>query len=183
MSRWPRITARFSTARRTCSARTSRSGSKADARVNGVDYFAALDARERFYASAQEIFPDYGTILTPAALGPAPKDLEYHRQSGLLRLLDLSRRAGRDAAAAGGRRHADGRAAGRPPARRRPPAAQRALAGQEIPGRQRLRGRCRQCLRMRRGRSIRRGGDGWTDSQTIDIARPCGSARIGYWWR
>jgi Asp-tRNA(Asn)/Glu-tRNA(Gln) amidotransferase A subunit family amidase len=44
-------------------------------RVNGVDYFAALDARERFYANACEIFTDYGTILTPAALGPAPRDL------------------------------------------------------------------------------------------------------------
>lgn len=44
-------------------------------KVNGVDYFAALDARERFYASASEIFTDYGTILTPAALGPAPKNL------------------------------------------------------------------------------------------------------------
>lgn len=44
-------------------------------RVNGVDYFAALDARERFYANTSEIFTDYGTILTPAALGPAPRDL------------------------------------------------------------------------------------------------------------
>ncbi|MBX9591020.1 MAG: amidase [Hyphomonadaceae bacterium] len=43
-------------------------------RVQGTDYFAALSARERFYASTSEIFLDYGTILTPAALGPAPKD-------------------------------------------------------------------------------------------------------------
>ena len=48
---------------------------EAGRRVNGVDYFAALHARERFYASATEIFTDYGTILTPSALGPAPKDL------------------------------------------------------------------------------------------------------------
>ena len=48
---------------------------EAGRRVNGVDYFAALDARDRFYANTGEIFTDYGTILTPAALGPAPKDL------------------------------------------------------------------------------------------------------------
>jgi Asp-tRNA(Asn)/Glu-tRNA(Gln) amidotransferase A subunit family amidase len=44
-------------------------------RVRGVDYFAALDARDRFYANALGIFMEYGTVLTPAALGPAPKDL------------------------------------------------------------------------------------------------------------
>lgn len=43
-------------------------------RVSGADYFAALNAREQFYANTGEIFTDYGTILTPAALGPAPKD-------------------------------------------------------------------------------------------------------------
>ena len=43
-------------------------------RVRGVDYFSALDARENLYRVAQEIFTDYGTILTPAAPGPAPKD-------------------------------------------------------------------------------------------------------------
>jgi Asp-tRNA(Asn)/Glu-tRNA(Gln) amidotransferase A subunit family amidase len=43
-------------------------------RVGGLAYFNALNARERFYATAQELFIDYGTILTPAALGPAPKD-------------------------------------------------------------------------------------------------------------
>ncbi len=43
--------------------------------MNGVDYFAALDAREQLYANTSEIFTDYGTILTPAALGPAPRDL------------------------------------------------------------------------------------------------------------
>lgn len=43
-------------------------------RVRGVDYFVALNARERFYATVQELFAAYGTILTPAALGPAPKD-------------------------------------------------------------------------------------------------------------
>lgn len=44
-------------------------------KIRGVDYFAALDARERFYANTSEVFTDYGTILTPAALGPAPKGL------------------------------------------------------------------------------------------------------------
>ena len=48
---------------------------EAGRRVNGVDYFAALDAREQLYANTSEIFTDYGTILTPAALGPAPRDL------------------------------------------------------------------------------------------------------------
>jgi Asp-tRNA(Asn)/Glu-tRNA(Gln) amidotransferase A subunit family amidase len=48
---------------------------EAGRKINGVDYLAALNARERFYASATEIFTDYGTILTPAALGPAPKNL------------------------------------------------------------------------------------------------------------
>jgi Asp-tRNA(Asn)/Glu-tRNA(Gln) amidotransferase A subunit family amidase len=44
-------------------------------RVRAVDYYAALNARELFYGNVQEIFQDYGTILTPAALGPAPRDL------------------------------------------------------------------------------------------------------------
>lgn len=43
--------------------------------VNGVDYCAALNAREQYYANLSEIFTDYGLILTPAAPGPAPKDL------------------------------------------------------------------------------------------------------------
>jgi Asp-tRNA(Asn)/Glu-tRNA(Gln) amidotransferase A subunit family amidase len=44
-------------------------------RVSGVEYLAALNAREKFYASVEEILNDYGTILTPAAHGPAPKGL------------------------------------------------------------------------------------------------------------
>ena len=44
-------------------------------RVTGVEYLAALNAREEFYATVEEILLDYGTILTPAALGPAPKGL------------------------------------------------------------------------------------------------------------
>jgi Asp-tRNA(Asn)/Glu-tRNA(Gln) amidotransferase A subunit family amidase len=44
-------------------------------RVRGVDYVAALNAREVFYNGLGEIFNDYGVILTPAALGPPPKDL------------------------------------------------------------------------------------------------------------
>jgi Asp-tRNA(Asn)/Glu-tRNA(Gln) amidotransferase A subunit family amidase len=43
--------------------------------IRGVDYFAALNARETFRATAQDLFTSYGPILTPAALGPAPKDL------------------------------------------------------------------------------------------------------------
>jgi Asp-tRNA(Asn)/Glu-tRNA(Gln) amidotransferase A subunit family amidase len=48
---------------------------EAGRRVRGAEYVVALNAREQFYANALEIFTDYGTILTPAALGPAPKDL------------------------------------------------------------------------------------------------------------
>lgn len=47
---------------------------EAGRRVNGADYVAAQNARERYYSSMEELFHDYGTILTPAALGPAPKD-------------------------------------------------------------------------------------------------------------
>ena len=48
---------------------------EAGKRVRAVDYYAALNDRQRFYTSVQEVFLDYGTVLTPAALGPAPKDL------------------------------------------------------------------------------------------------------------
>ena len=44
-------------------------------RVPGVEYLAALNAREDYYRIVEELFRDYGTILTPAALGPAPKGL------------------------------------------------------------------------------------------------------------
>lgn len=45
-------------------------------RIKGTDYVTALNARELYYESLDEIFRDYGTILTPAAPGPAPKGLE-----------------------------------------------------------------------------------------------------------
>ncbi len=48
---------------------------EAGRQVRGTEYFAALEARERFYATCQELFINYGTILTPAAPGPAPADL------------------------------------------------------------------------------------------------------------
>jgi Asp-tRNA(Asn)/Glu-tRNA(Gln) amidotransferase A subunit family amidase len=44
-------------------------------RVRAIDYYDALNARERFYANVRQVFLEYGTILTPAALGPAPTDL------------------------------------------------------------------------------------------------------------
>jgi Asp-tRNA(Asn)/Glu-tRNA(Gln) amidotransferase A subunit family amidase len=44
-------------------------------RVSGVDYCAALASRERSYAAVEEVILDYGYILTPAAPGPAPRDL------------------------------------------------------------------------------------------------------------
>ena len=62
--------------------------------------------------------------------GPGAEGSQYHRQPGVLRVLDLPRRAGRDAAAAGGGRHALGCTAHRPAPRRRPPAA-RCAAGFE----------------------------------------------------
>jgi Asp-tRNA(Asn)/Glu-tRNA(Gln) amidotransferase A subunit family amidase len=43
--------------------------------VRGVDYVAALNARQEFYAGIEEILHQHGTILTPAALGVAPKGL------------------------------------------------------------------------------------------------------------
>ena len=48
---------------------------EAGRKVLGTRYFAALEAREQFYATCQELFSNYGTILTPAALGPPPADL------------------------------------------------------------------------------------------------------------
>jgi Asp-tRNA(Asn)/Glu-tRNA(Gln) amidotransferase A subunit family amidase len=44
-------------------------------RVSGVAYLGALNAREKFYATVEEVLLNYGTILTPAGLGPAPKGL------------------------------------------------------------------------------------------------------------
>jgi Asp-tRNA(Asn)/Glu-tRNA(Gln) amidotransferase A subunit family amidase len=43
--------------------------------VPGVEYLAALEAREASYRVVDELFSDYGTILTPATLGPAPRGL------------------------------------------------------------------------------------------------------------
>jgi Asp-tRNA(Asn)/Glu-tRNA(Gln) amidotransferase A subunit family amidase len=44
-------------------------------RVRAADYYAALNARESLYSVLEELFTDYGPILTPAATGPAPKGL------------------------------------------------------------------------------------------------------------
>ena len=44
-------------------------------RTPGVDYVAGLNAREAFYATIEELLHQHGTILTPAALGVAPKGL------------------------------------------------------------------------------------------------------------
>ena len=44
-------------------------------RFTGVEYLAALNARAKYYEAVEEAFLNYGTILTPAALGPAPKGL------------------------------------------------------------------------------------------------------------
>jgi Asp-tRNA(Asn)/Glu-tRNA(Gln) amidotransferase A subunit family amidase len=45
-------------------------------RVRGVDYVAALDARRELYATVEDLIMQRGQILTPAALGPAPRGLE-----------------------------------------------------------------------------------------------------------
>jgi len=45
-------------------------------RLRGVDYFAALEARRELYATIEDLLTQHGQILTPAALGPAPKGLE-----------------------------------------------------------------------------------------------------------
>jgi Asp-tRNA(Asn)/Glu-tRNA(Gln) amidotransferase A subunit family amidase len=45
-------------------------------RVRGIDYFAALEARNELYATIDGLIMQHGQILTPAALGPAPKGLE-----------------------------------------------------------------------------------------------------------
>ena len=44
-------------------------------RVTGTEYLSALNARERFYEGLEDILLDYGTLLTPAAPGVAPKGL------------------------------------------------------------------------------------------------------------
>jgi Asp-tRNA(Asn)/Glu-tRNA(Gln) amidotransferase A subunit family amidase len=44
-------------------------------RVRGTDYVAALEARKIFRDTLEDIFLDYGTILTPPARGVAPKGL------------------------------------------------------------------------------------------------------------
>jgi Asp-tRNA(Asn)/Glu-tRNA(Gln) amidotransferase A subunit family amidase len=44
-------------------------------RTSAVDYVAALNARETFWTGIEDILMHHGTILTPAAPGPAPKGL------------------------------------------------------------------------------------------------------------
>ena len=44
-------------------------------RIPGVEYLAALNARAQFYETIEDVLLSYGTILTPAALGTAPKGL------------------------------------------------------------------------------------------------------------
>jgi Asp-tRNA(Asn)/Glu-tRNA(Gln) amidotransferase A subunit family amidase len=45
-------------------------------RVSGVQYLDALNARYKYYETVEDILVNHGTILTPAALGVAPKGLE-----------------------------------------------------------------------------------------------------------
>ena len=69
----------------------------------------------RYYATVEEVFRELRHDPHARGARAGPEGPRHHRQPGVLRLLDLSRRAGRDAAAAGGRRPADGRAAHRRP--------------------------------------------------------------------
>ena len=133
--------------------------------VRGVDYFTALNARERFYATrrghpARLRHHPHARRARTRAQGP-----RHHRQSGFCGSWTYLRRAGGDAAAAGGRRHADGRAA------RRPRAATTAA-----------------CCAPRAGSQCRRLNAGWNASlvwrrqpaKPLTAARvlrpPCGSA-------
>jgi Asp-tRNA(Asn)/Glu-tRNA(Gln) amidotransferase A subunit family amidase len=43
--------------------------------IPGVEYLAALNARAQFYETIEDVLLNYGTILTPAAPGTAPKGL------------------------------------------------------------------------------------------------------------
>ena len=45
-------------------------------RITGTDYVAALNAREQFHATVEELLLNHGTILTPSALGVAPEGLD-----------------------------------------------------------------------------------------------------------
>lgn len=45
-------------------------------RVSGVQYLDALNARHKYYETMEEILISHGSILTPAALGVAPKGLD-----------------------------------------------------------------------------------------------------------
>jgi Asp-tRNA(Asn)/Glu-tRNA(Gln) amidotransferase A subunit family amidase len=44
-------------------------------KIKGSEYVAALNARESCYETVADVIRDYGTILTPAAPGPAPEGL------------------------------------------------------------------------------------------------------------
>jgi Asp-tRNA(Asn)/Glu-tRNA(Gln) amidotransferase A subunit family amidase len=44
-------------------------------RTSGAVYFEAREARETIYRAISELFLNYNAILTPSALGPAPKGL------------------------------------------------------------------------------------------------------------
>jgi Asp-tRNA(Asn)/Glu-tRNA(Gln) amidotransferase A subunit family amidase len=48
---------------------------EAGRRIKGTDYLAALNARETYYDTVEGVLRDYGTILTPATPGPAPRGL------------------------------------------------------------------------------------------------------------
>ena len=72
---------------------------EAGLKVDVQDYIRALAACEAAYRVVAGVLDDYGTILTPAATGPA---VRLDRQPRVQRLVDLPRHAGGDAAAARG---------------------------------------------------------------------------------
>ena len=62
--------------------------------VRAIDYQRALRAVEPVRASFDELFMErYDAILTPPALGTAPKGLGAHRRPCVLRAVDAARHA------------------------------------------------------------------------------------------
>ena len=83
-------------------------------RVHGVDYVAALNARRCRREHGRGPVPRFRHHPDAVGAGSGAEGTGDHRRSGVLRLLDLSGRAGHHPAAAAGGRPADRGAAGRP---------------------------------------------------------------------
>ena len=96
-SSWPRTTARCSIARPTRSARRWPPRSRQGRRVRGVDYVGrARGPQELYRETLEELFQRLRHDPHPGGARRRAQGLRDHRRSRVLRLLDLSRRAGRD---------------------------------------------------------------------------------------